>query len=379
MTTQRRVVTREELYAAVWTTPLSRLAKEYGISDVGIAKICKKLGVPRPNRGYWAKRKAGLSKHPPALTPGHPINEVEIYPPYVDSQEREALRAIKAVIEKNLQIVVPKRLKKPHTLTVMTQETLDVSKPNNHGLIYCSPPHGYDLAISPGLRARALLMMDTLVKALESCNVTVRLDSDLKRMYVGNKEDEVRFCLRESYKQTRMAPPPRKKGDHLYSYSPKYSYTPTGSLSIRIEKYLGKGVLTHWEDKKAPIEDRLAEIVNGLLLACELQKEKRLQREMERRRWNEKEQQQREVAMHAKIELEAAEALIREAKQWQAWGVVEQYLLRIDKQVKDCHIDLSADGVVWLKSSWERLEKNRPLGRRLDILSRGDVARTKTV
>jgi hypothetical protein len=36
-----------------------KLAKEYGISDVRIAKICKKLGVPVPGRGCWAKKDAG--------------------------------------------------------------------------------------------------------------------------------------------------------------------------------------------------------------------------------------------------------------------------------------------------------------------------------
>ena len=35
------------------------LAKEFGISDVGLAKVCRKLGVPVPGRGYWAKKVAG--------------------------------------------------------------------------------------------------------------------------------------------------------------------------------------------------------------------------------------------------------------------------------------------------------------------------------
>ncbi len=31
----------------IWATPMQRLAKELGISDVALAKTCKKLGVPR--------------------------------------------------------------------------------------------------------------------------------------------------------------------------------------------------------------------------------------------------------------------------------------------------------------------------------------------
>lgn len=35
------------------------VAKRYGISDVGLAKVCKRLKIPRPARGYWAKKAAG--------------------------------------------------------------------------------------------------------------------------------------------------------------------------------------------------------------------------------------------------------------------------------------------------------------------------------
>jgi hypothetical protein len=34
---------------------MSRLATEFRISDVALAKICKKLDVPIPGRGYWAR------------------------------------------------------------------------------------------------------------------------------------------------------------------------------------------------------------------------------------------------------------------------------------------------------------------------------------
>jgi hypothetical protein len=50
---------REVLYEKVWSTPMRCLSKEYGISDVGLAKVCKKLHIPLPGRGYWAKRAAG--------------------------------------------------------------------------------------------------------------------------------------------------------------------------------------------------------------------------------------------------------------------------------------------------------------------------------
>jgi len=50
-----RTISRQELYALVWQTPMSRLAKSFGLSDVGLRKICVKHDIPTPKPGYWAK------------------------------------------------------------------------------------------------------------------------------------------------------------------------------------------------------------------------------------------------------------------------------------------------------------------------------------
>ena len=50
---------REELYENVWAEPIQKLAKEYGVSDVALARACKRRRVPVPGRGYWAKKAAG--------------------------------------------------------------------------------------------------------------------------------------------------------------------------------------------------------------------------------------------------------------------------------------------------------------------------------
>ena len=36
-------LTRAELYDLVWETPTSHLAKQFGLSDVGLAKTCTRL------------------------------------------------------------------------------------------------------------------------------------------------------------------------------------------------------------------------------------------------------------------------------------------------------------------------------------------------
>lgn len=52
-------LTRAELYQLVWSEPLRKLSKRFGISDVALAKRCRAANIPLPGLGYWAKKEAG--------------------------------------------------------------------------------------------------------------------------------------------------------------------------------------------------------------------------------------------------------------------------------------------------------------------------------
>lgn len=51
--------TREEFYELVWSKPLTHLARDFGLSDVALHKICRKHNIPNPPLGWWAKHAAG--------------------------------------------------------------------------------------------------------------------------------------------------------------------------------------------------------------------------------------------------------------------------------------------------------------------------------
>jgi hypothetical protein len=59
--------TRQQLYELVWSQPVTKLAKTLGISDVGLAKVCRRANIPVPQRGYWAKITAALPAARPEL------------------------------------------------------------------------------------------------------------------------------------------------------------------------------------------------------------------------------------------------------------------------------------------------------------------------
>ena len=40
-------IDRDDLYELIWSKPAVEVAKQFGISDVAVGKICKKLNIPK--------------------------------------------------------------------------------------------------------------------------------------------------------------------------------------------------------------------------------------------------------------------------------------------------------------------------------------------
>lgn len=63
-------VHRDTLYSEVWTTPMASLAPKYGVSAVFLSRVCARLNIPCPPRGYWARKRTGQRPEiPPLLAP----------------------------------------------------------------------------------------------------------------------------------------------------------------------------------------------------------------------------------------------------------------------------------------------------------------------
>ena len=60
--TRPRTLTKDDrwrVYDAVWSKPVARVARRFGMSAVDLLRACRELEIPTPPRGYWAKKKAG--------------------------------------------------------------------------------------------------------------------------------------------------------------------------------------------------------------------------------------------------------------------------------------------------------------------------------
>lgn len=55
----KQTFNRKELYDLVWSEPMLTLSKKYNISDVGLRKMCIRMGIPMPKAGHWQKLQFG--------------------------------------------------------------------------------------------------------------------------------------------------------------------------------------------------------------------------------------------------------------------------------------------------------------------------------
>jgi hypothetical protein len=69
--------TRQQLYELVWSEPIVVVAKRAGVSDVGLRKNCLALNIPVPERGYWARKRAGQAVRQ-AMLPERELGQADV-------------------------------------------------------------------------------------------------------------------------------------------------------------------------------------------------------------------------------------------------------------------------------------------------------------
>lgn len=70
------MIAREELYELVWSMPMTKVAEKFSVSGSYMARVCSVLGVPRPERGNWAKLEVGKAPPRPALLEALPGDQL---------------------------------------------------------------------------------------------------------------------------------------------------------------------------------------------------------------------------------------------------------------------------------------------------------------
>ena len=177
------VISREDLYALVWTEPMSRLSRRFGLSDVGLAKACTRMIIPVPGRGYWAKKEVGRAPRPtrlPTLPASAGVDRRELR-----VRRRQAPSAIEASRKESaaIQVAVPEILSEPHPLVAKTVKAFRGGKSQHDGYLMAKTPDCLAVHATMGSIDRALRIYDAVITAIEECGYVVEVQKYKRENY----------------------------------------------------------------------------------------------------------------------------------------------------------------------------------------------------
>lgn len=323
-----KTVTREKLYEEVWKTPGRQLGERYGVSDVALAKICRKMNVPRPYRGYWRRVESGQRPKRTRLPRVKPDTVLVHEFSRRDSGTtgpRGGEPKRKAVFRK--PIAVPERLTNPHPLIKRSREALErIRDFCSWDRVYFSR-HFLSVIVHPKAAGRAYRIMDSFLKAVEARGYTVGISESF---YGGGCANifgqEIRFDLRD-----RNFP---LAGDDAPGSVPFAWSWEDGPAKLRLGLVFrvyrswnnGCGAL-HWRDgKRKRLEDSLDEIL--LIMLHLARRDRHYQIRNQKREQERKEQERLRRLREAEIaaEQKRREHLMLAAKAWKQSALLREFI-----------------------------------------------------
>ena len=334
---------REELYKMVWSEPVSKLARGYGLSDRGLGKICMRLEIPVPGRGYWQMKKKGLKMPVPPLRPAKKLNATGTYihitskPHREGKEDNETCDLITAEKMTENKITVPPSLDSPHSLIAMTRRSLIGAKVDARGLKQPRARGCLDIHVGQDNIDRAMIIMDTLVKALKNRGFDICVAKETPfSTFVSVMDEVIKFALIEDLDRTERkltAAQIKENEKHPWMYSrQEYEYSPNGVLSLKIRNDDSLNTRKTWSDgRKQRLEDCLNSFVVGLIRAAMAIKHLRVERERREREWQEQRRQREEAERIRREEEEKLKYLDREVESWQRSQKIRSYIEAVKK------------------------------------------------
>lgn len=213
--------TRAAIYQLVWSKPMSSVAKDFGISDVALKKICVKHRIPSPSRGYWAKKEAGKPvKQPRLVETADPLDErVAIG----DNSQAELPEAVRKVLQEaraartprpqvpitgHQLIVIP--LQRIHAAIAPTAKRLRTQKPDKDGVVSAAVSGCCGIEISAIHAERCIAVLDALARTLAIQNID--LTPTGAAMAVTASGAKVKFRLLEYVERKKTRPDAGRTG-----------------------------------------------------------------------------------------------------------------------------------------------------------------------
>lgn len=317
-------LTRKQLYNLVWKKPTSQIAKEYGLSDRGLGKLCERHGIPTPPRGYWAKVAAGQKpKKPPLLFADS------------DKSDKTVLSQIKKVLSNNPQLTeefVSDEMKEVIEYERDPKNKIIVPKKcsNFHKVIKKYEEERLEWTSKKTLSSfqrRKYRILSTFLYALEDRNFNVYCENTLGKIKIQYEYDYVFLGIYEITKRQKKILTEQEKRRLLTDRDWAYKNIQTGELALSLYCNYDISFKTFKDTENSKIEDILNEAIIAITKEIISQKISRIKRQEEEKiRYEEQKRQQEEQRNREK--------LLNQVRQWVSANEIRAFVNQVKNSVE---------------------------------------------
>lgn len=365
MGSQRVKIYREKLYEMVWEKPMTLLAKDYGLSDVGLRKICKRMNIPLPPQGYHLRTVKG--EKPPLPHVGNHEVVHEVYVSKLTSVEgvKSAKGMQEIDFEKNPsnKIIVSETLVSPHKLVQRMKENL-YDKSKNRSVDQTSwLDSGSFLCVSKGTVDRGLRIADALLKALEARGYELCIEKGVLS-HVTVLKERISLSIQEPTKQVPHKPTPEEIREHKkYSWMtyPKYDYVKSSELIIKLAGSTGQSTISDKIGK--PLEKQLNEVIIRMLRLAVRVNNERLEQEQRAREQEERRNRYNQLVQLHEQEKAKLEKLYSDSSQWHKSQQLRAYIEAVRQRAIDDDGGIQPESELeeWVKWAHQQADRMDPL------------------
>jgi hypothetical protein len=361
---------REELYADVWEQPLVKIARKHGVSAVMVGKVCRKLQIPLPGRGYWIKKEFGKpvvqlplpeAKDLPVVTRQKqvPIEGAPIE--HTSSPEPEPTDDYyKKIIEMESRTIPSHVYAKRHQFIAAAKKALSRGQADSRGILarHWDEPACLDIRVTKDSLDRALTFANAIVTTLEAAHFPITVQNGKHSTTTLIFGQTVPFAIVEKSKEIGR----REVKEYGYTRT-VIDYKGTGTLEFRAGDYAcGRKFL---DGKKGQLESLIAKCIGGLMREARdrvHQAERQKLWEIERR---EKERQRLELSDRIREEGKWVQDLAGWVDAWVRARQMREFIAELERIWKAENVDLSPDApkgkrITWMKEQADRMDPTVP-------------------
>ncbi|KKA09843.1 hypothetical protein VP02_00295 [Pseudomonas ogarae] len=365
-----------ELFEKVWETSMVKLAQDIGVSDVAVAKACRKAGIPLPGRGYWAKQEKQRPRKPklPAIEGVIQFQVLGRAPLPAANNAEPNSPTVQRMIE------VPSQLTEPHALVSQWLKSAKAAKLRDGYLDYAGK-RVLNAMISSSLIERCAILFDALIKEGEAEGYAWKINAEGKTIVTVNDEP-IAVRLVERLDKHPMPPPPppkRRPGapwepDFMSLRRPQFEWTSTGELTFQIEARMDYGERKNWKDTKtAPLEKKLPSILSGLTSASISIKALREKEEARNREWAENEKRRLERVREAEIQRRLRRSLVKHTECWERAERLRAFIKSVEDSLKSASLADPEMAQRWIDWAHKQADLLDPLQENLAQITNLDV------